>query len=254
MEKIYIWIIALMVLSALVTIIKPRIKGKMGEATVSMLLKKLDKNKYQVVNDVLLSAEGGNTRTTQIDHVVVSIYGIFSIETKNYKGQIYGSESSAKWTQNIYGHKYSFMNPIYQNYAHVKALNALLQSHGYENIPVFSIVTFPGDAVLKIKTTKSQVVKWGAVTKTVKKLSVQSVLSREDMDKILAILKNYMSTRTDARKHVNEINEAKYVKKQKEKSGMCPKCAGALVLRNGKYGKFYGCSNYPKCRYTAPVK
>ena len=188
MEKIYIWIIALMVLSALVTIIKPRIKGKMGEATVSMLLKKLDKNKYQVVNDVLLSAEGGNTRTTQIDHVVVSIYGIFSIETKNYKGQIYGSESSAKWTQNIYGHKYSFMNPIYQNYAHVKALNALLQSHGYENIPVFSIVTFPGDAVLKIKTTKSQVVKWGAVTKTVKKLSVQSVLSREDMDKILAIL------------------------------------------------------------------
>ena len=44
MEKIYIWIIALMVLSALVTIIKPRIKGKMGEATVSMLLKKLDKN------------------------------------------------------------------------------------------------------------------------------------------------------------------------------------------------------------------
>ena len=53
MEKIYIWIIALMVLSALVTIIKPRVKGKMGEATVSMLLKKLDKNKYQVVNDVL---------------------------------------------------------------------------------------------------------------------------------------------------------------------------------------------------------
>ena len=47
---------------------------------------------------------------------------------------------------------------------------------------------------------------------------------------------------------------AKYVKKQKEKSGMCPKCAGALVLRKGKYGKFYGCSNYPKCRYTAPVK
>ena len=76
----------------------------------------------------------------------------------------------------------------------------------------------------------------------------------EDMDKILAILTNYMSTRTDTCKHVNEIKEAKYVKKQKEKSGMCPKCGGALVLRKGKYGKFYGCSNYPKCRYTAPVK
>ena len=76
----------------------------------------------------------------------------------------------------------------------------------------------------------------------------------EDMDKILAILTNYMSTKTDTCKHVNEIKEAKYVKKQKEKSGMCPKCGGALVLRKGKYGKFYGCSNYPKCRYTAPVK
>ena len=29
---------------------------------------------------------------------------------------------------------------------------------------------------------------------------------------------------------------------------------GELKLRSGKYGSFYGCSNYPKCRYTRPVK
>lgn len=34
----------------------------------------------------------------------------------------------------------------------------------------------------------------------------------------------------------------------------CPKCGGSLILRSGKYGDFYGCSNYPKCRYTKPVK
>ncbi len=29
----------------------------------------------------------------------------------------------------------------------------------------------------------------------------------------------------------------------------CPKCNHDLVYRNGRYGKFIGCSNFPKCRY-----
>ena len=31
---------------------------------------------------------------------------------------------------------------------------------------------------------------------------------------------------------------------------LCKWCGGKLVLRQGKNGEFYGCSNYPKCRYT----
>ena len=31
---------------------------------------------------------------------------------------------------------------------------------------------------------------------------------------------------------------------------VCPKCGGRLVERRGKYGSFYGCSNYPKCKFT----
>lgn len=30
---------------------------------------------------------------------------------------------------------------------------------------------------------------------------------------------------------------------------ICPKCGGNLITRNGKYGEFIGCSNYPKCKY-----
>lgn len=30
----------------------------------------------------------------------------------------------------------------------------------------------------------------------------------------------------------------------------CPYCGKPLVLRNGKYGQFWGCSAYPKCRFT----
>lgn len=30
----------------------------------------------------------------------------------------------------------------------------------------------------------------------------------------------------------------------------CPKCGSYLTVKNGRFGKFMGCSNFPKCRYT----
>lgn len=35
---------------------------------------------------------------------------------------------------------------------------------------------------------------------------------------------------------------------------ICPSCGGELKKRSGRYGEFYGCSNYPKCRYTRNVQ
>ena len=34
------------------------------------------------------------------------------------------------------------------------------------------------------------------------------------------------------------------------KQGICPQCGGQLVLRHGRYDSFYGCDNYPKCKFT----
>lgn len=34
----------------------------------------------------------------------------------------------------------------------------------------------------------------------------------------------------------------------------CPECGGRLIERDGKYGKFLGCSHYPKCQYTENIK
>jgi len=39
-----------------------------------------------------------------------------------------------------------------------------------------------------------------------------------------------------------------------EKIEKCPQCGGNLIERKGKFGKFYGCSNYPKCQYTENFK
>ncbi len=34
----------------------------------------------------------------------------------------------------------------------------------------------------------------------------------------------------------------------------CPECGGDLVYRNGRYGKFIACNNFPKCRYNRPLE
>ncbi|WP_457613787.1 DNA topoisomerase I [Methanocaldococcus sp.] len=39
----------------------------------------------------------------------------------------------------------------------------------------------------------------------------------------------------------------------KEENRICPKCGAKLILKKGIYGAFYGCSNYPKCKYTEPI-
>ena len=56
------------------------------------------------------------------------------------------------------------------------------------------------------------------------------------------------------RAHVANIHEH-YTAKPVAPSSACPRCGADLVLRTAKKGpnagsQFYGCSNYPKCRYT----
>lgn len=114
-----------------------RTKGKRGEKQMAVLLSMLPKKKYQVINDLLIQSGG---HSTQIDHVVVSVYGVFVIETKYYQGWIYGGENSEFWTQNIYGHKYQLRNPLWQNQGHVKAISRVLGGPGM--IPIHNIVAF----------------------------------------------------------------------------------------------------------------
>lgn len=57
-------------------------KGKVGEKVVAGKLDHLPKDQYRVLNNVTIPTPKGSS---QIDHLVVSIYGIFVIETKNYK-------------------------------------------------------------------------------------------------------------------------------------------------------------------------
>ncbi len=119
-------------------------KGKVGELIVSGRLRLgLPDGEYTVIDDVYLPVEGG---TTQIDHVVVSRYGVFVVETKNYKGWIFGSADSPTWTQSIYRGKTTFQNPIRQNYRHICAMSENL---GLPKEFIHGVVAFTGDCEFK---------------------------------------------------------------------------------------------------------
>lgn len=239
--------IAIVVLLVLILRL-PKIKGIIGELYVAAFLKILPKDKYTVINNLLFTWNG---HSTQIDHIVVSIYGIFVIETKFYKGLIYGGENSEYWLQNIYGNKHQFRNPILQNQGHIRALKHLL--HEYENITFISIIAFSSRATLHVKT-ESTVIHFYQLYRTIRK-NKNKVITEEQVRQIHSLLiANKTKIRIAKRQHIASVKRNTIRQRNAVSNGYCPRCGGKLILRKGRYGKFYGCSNYPKCKYALKYK
>jgi hypothetical protein len=99
---------------------------------------------YHLLNHVTLPLKDG---TTQVDHILVSRFGVFVIETKDYKGWIFANPKQANWTQVLFKRKFRFQNPIHQNFRHVRAVQDLLDFLPPE--AVWSVVVFTGDAEFK---------------------------------------------------------------------------------------------------------
>lgn len=237
----------------------PENKGKEGELHVHNILAQLPED-YTILDDVMLKTGKG---TTQIDHVVVSRYGVFAIETQNYRGDIYGNDDRQQWTQVIvtdvtymkkwyktytYVTKNRFYNPVKQSVSHANAIKRTLGA--WPNLKVVPIVVFAGSAVLKNVTTQHHVVYDDQLLATIRSYSYPC-LSDADVAKVVnRLTQQNVRDQVDDRTHVGNVYAAKYKTDSKIASGICPQCGGALVLRNGRYGNFYGCSNYPRCRFT----
>lgn len=83
----------------------------------------LSKKHYHSFHNIVIPSRGG---TTEIDHLLVSKFGIFVVETKYWSGWIFGSERERTWTRVHFRSKRQIPNPLYQNYGHVMALSELL--------------------------------------------------------------------------------------------------------------------------------
>ncbi|MDE7413252.1 MAG: NERD domain-containing protein [Muribaculaceae bacterium] len=225
----------------------PAIKGKMGEKGVAMTLSFLPKDEYIVLNDLMFK---NGSRSTQIDHLVISIYGIFVIETKNYKGWIFGNSHRDYWTQNIWGNKYSLYNPLFQNQNHIKFLIAKFSEIRKYASHLYPIVVFLRASKLQL-TGDCENVLWINELKPYIRSHKDIVMTIEDCHNIASILQAFnIEDRKERQYHNVNVRSAKHFREEKINSGVCPLCGGRLIKRNGKYGDFYGCSNYPRCRNT----
>lgn len=221
------------------------IRGRRGERRVSSRLFSLP-SEYHVFNDVYIEVQG---RSIQIDHIVVSRYGIFVIETKNYTGWIYGNDKSEFWIKNMYGNKYQFRNPLKQNYSHIKSLQCLLNIPESKFIP---IVVFLNGATLKCDTM-GIVIYSHQLRNTILSYSTL-VFSDIEVTKVTELLSSACIVEKNRRSnHVDKIKEDINEKQALIASGICPRCRGKLVVRRGKYGEFLGCSNYPQCNFKSNV-
>lgn len=239
------YILTLILAASILKLLMPQIKGFFGEKSVTFFLSKLDPEKYKVINNIMLRVEG---RTSQIDHVVVSSYGIFAIETKNYQGWILGNEFDDYWTQVIYKRKEKLHNPIKQNYGHIQALKEVLNE--YVDVNFISIVAFTTKADLKVKAD-TDVVYTVNLPETIRKYyneTISDSVKEQIYEKLLSL---NIDTKENRKAHVQAIHNNLVDKYKKVDANACPKCGGELVLRNGKYGQFKGCSNYPKCKFIA---
>jgi hypothetical protein len=146
-----------------------------GEEALSRLLERhFAPPDYHLMNHITLRFGSG---TTQIDHVLVSRFGVFVIETKDYKGWIFGSPNSQQWTQVLHKLKFRFQNPILQNKKHVRAVEDLLAFLPAGSVR--SIVVFVG--VAEIKTPMPEFVLYSSeVVHYVRKQSA-TIVSRDQL-------------------------------------------------------------------------
>ena len=214
-------------------------KGFIGETMGSLAHKlMLDSVIYRELNNVTIPTGDG---TTQIDHVIVSRYGIFVIEAKNMNGWIFGDEKSAEWTQSLPGGKFKFQNPLRQNYRHIKCLSDFL---GVDHDKFHSVVMFWGESTFK--TAMPEYVLDKGYTSYIKsKISV--LFSEDEVEQIVTAIQSgrLPATWATRRQHIDSLKERHSLLEtptEAFKSGnpICPLCNGAMLRRSAKRGGHAG--------------
>lgn len=256
-------------------------KGKRGEKLTERELNLVQffGRKGKVLRNVYLPKNNGET--SEIDVVFITQKGIFIFESKNYSGWIFGDEKGKYWTAMLPNkQKNQFYNPIMQNKTHLKWMRSFVG----DEIPLFSIIAFSERCELKKVTVYSEDVK--VIKRDLTYATVRSIWDKNP-DKVSEDKINELYERLKKLTNVGEAVKAAHIenieKKYKQQPAndqkkdmdnntaavkenakcdiiteeilACPQCGSPLVLRTAKKGsnagkQFYGCSTFPKCRYT----
>ncbi len=232
--------------------------GKAGEDDVAWELNQLPQDEYFVLNDLVVTDARGIT--TQIDHVVISRFGLFVIETKCYKGWIFANSKNRFWTQSLYAggrgwfassEKHRFQNPIKQNWRHIYVLSERLKlpRRYFVNVVVFS-----GDASF-MTAVPDNVMGTNDVVPYIHSFD-KPLFDRDRSVRIVDSVRKLSSTVTKEQRenhaHMLHVLHAATPVVHDGKVPRCPRCGAAMRLRHRRSDNapFYGCSNYPQCHGT----
>lgn len=118
--------------------------GDKGEFRLWVILENnLNKMVFKILHDIHLPIEG---KTTQIDFLVISCWGIFVIEAKTLNASVYGEATDSEWIA-YYDTAKPFRNPLLQNQWHIQALSSCL---GLDPDPyIKSVVAFAEETTFR---------------------------------------------------------------------------------------------------------
>ena len=103
----------------------------------------LNKKDYRYINNLILPTED---ETTQIDHILVTRFGIFLVETINLKGSVRGQKNDPRWTLHGNGDTQEIPNPLLSSARHVHALERIF---GLRPEMIFPLIVSTADTEFK---------------------------------------------------------------------------------------------------------
>lgn len=206
-----------------------------------------------VLHDVLI--DGADGYTSQIDLVLVGNRGVYVVEVKNFSdAKIYGDTRKSKWSYYKHGKKYEIYSPLAQNRKHVEYLKRFLSDFG--DIPFFSIITMVCEDFKVSGELDGSTVLCSSLPAMRRGMRIMTedkpkVIDDSQKQAIFDYIQSKQLAGKEARKaHKEQVISYKENLEELEKQNLCPYCKTELVLRKGRNGEFYGCQNYPKCRFT----
>ena len=242
----------------------PERKGEYGESIVAAAVaSSIHKGLYgHVLRNVYVPRNDGSS--SEVDVIFVCVKGIFVFESKNYVGYIFGNDQYRNWTVSLYAgknlvgfkttEKHNFYNPVWQNRTHIRALQSIIKT----TAPFISIIVFSNRSELKNITydaSKVTILKSNQLRHFMRDIQTNysDVLPEYDVDNIANNLAQYVGADDSVKRaHLESI------RRKAEEPEICPWCGSKLVIRTAKKGPnegnhFYGCSQYPKCRYIRNI-
>lgn len=220
-------------------------QGKRGELRVEQALGDTQRGKQYVFNNYSAYRDG---RTFEVDHILINPRGIFVLETKNWAGEVYGTEDGEMWKQyhgrGKYAREDSHPNPIKQNSGHARHISKILE----DKYVVNPIVVMANDNAGRISSDK--VVNLCEL-KAYLDIFGEPIYSAEEMQAIYEALAEYQKGNgVSHSEHVRTIER----NRESVAKGICPLCGGKLTLKHGDGGDFWGCENFPNCKFKTDKK